>query len=524
MSRRAGLLIPLFSCCSTTSWGIGDIGDIPSVTGWLADAGARVLQLLPLNEMAPGQQSPYSAISAMAIDPVYLRVTDVPDFEAAGGEEALDDSDRLALSRARSARQIDYTAVRQAKRAALRCAFNRFYCDEWQRDSARARALRAFVCQQAWWIEDYSLFRAVHARESERPWSEWPPDLQARDPMAIDRARRELTREVVFYQYLQWLAAMQWARAREQARGVALFGDLPFMVDGDSADVWARQEQFSLDVTVGAPPDAFSVHGQDWGMPLYRWDVMERDDFRWLRQRASRSADLFDGFRIDHLVGFYRTYGNPRDDRRPFFTPPDEASQRALGERLLAVFREPGAEIVAEDLGTVPDFVRASLARLAVPGFRVFRWERYWHTDGQPFRDPVEYPPASVATSGTHDTEPLATWWQHAPVDDRRKMARLPTIQRLGRGHDLNTAPYDPDVRDVILEALFASASDLVVLPIPDLFGWSDRINKPATVDDKNWTYRLPWPIDRLHEIPQARERQERLRAWGQGYARTNHG
>jgi len=220
-------------------------------------------------------------------------------------------------------------------------------------------------------------------------------------------------------------------------------------------------------------------------------------------------------------VGFYRTYGNPRDDRRPFFTPPDEASQLALGERLLAVFRQPGAEIVAEDLGTVPDFVRASLARHAVPGFRVFRWERYWHTDGQPFRDPVEYPPASVATSGTHDTEPLATWWQHAPVDDRRKMARLPTIQRLGRGHDLNTAPYDPDVRDVILEALFASASDLVVLPIQDLFGWSDRINKPATVDDKNWTYRLPWPIDRLHEIPQARERQERLRAWAQGYARA---
>ena len=521
MSRRAGLLIPLFSCSSTASWGIGDIRDIGPLTAWLAAAGMRVLQLLPINEMVPGQQSPYSAISAMAIDPIFICVPDVSDFAAAGGEAALGVDDQAALERARAAASVDYGAVRQVKHSALRRAFDRFYADQWQRDGDRARALRTFVCEQAWWIEDYSVFRAIHESEHERPWSDWPRDLQTREPAAIDRARRELSRGVVFYQYLQWVAAMQWKRARQLTHGVQLFGDLPFMVDGDSVDVWARPQQFMLDVTVGAPPDAFSAKGQDWGMPLYRWDVIAREDFRWLRERARRSADLFDGYRIDHLVGYYRTYGNPKDGRAPFFTPGDEPSQLAHGERLLAAFREPGAEIIAEDLGTVPDFVRASLARLGVPGFRVFRWERYWHSDGQPFREPTEYPPVSVAATGTHDTEPLAVWWEQAPPADRMKVSRLQTIRRMAHGANLETAPFDPTVRDVILEALFASGSNLLLMPIQDVFGWRDRINHPATVDASNWTYRLPWPIDRLDDAPDARDRQRQLRAWAEQCGRA---
>ncbi len=271
-----------------------------------------------------------------------------------------------------------------------------------------------------------------------------------------------------------------------------LFGDLPFMVDGDSADVWARQRQFRFDATVGAPPDAFSATGQDWGVPLYDWDAIMADDFRWLRERARRNADLYDGYRIDHLVGFYRTYGRPRDGGEGFFTPWDEPAQLALGERVLDVFRGAGAEIVAEDLGTVPDAVRASLARLGIPGFRVLRWEREWHTDGQPFRDPSAYPAVSVAASGTHDTEPLIEWWETASEDERRKIAAAPTMQRLSAGVNLAEADAS-SARDVLLEALFASGSDLVLLPIQDVFGWRDRINIPATITDRNWAFRLPW-------------------------------
>jgi 4-alpha-glucanotransferase len=521
--RRAGILLPLFACPSRVSWGIGEIGDVAPITKWLSSAGQRVLQLLPLNEMAPGHQSPYTAISAMAIDPIFISVSAVPDFQALGGEAAMSAADRSELAAVRAAPHIGHKPVRRLKQAALTAAFDCFMDAEWPRDSERARMFKSFVSEQAWWVEPYALFRAIHAHRSERPWTEWPVELRRLEPVAIDSARRELSRQVRFYQYLQWLAATQWQEARRAAREatpcVGLFGDLPFMVDGDSADVWARQREFRFDASTGAPPDAFSATGQDWGVPLYDWDAVAADDFRWLRERARRNADLYDGYRIDHLVGFYRTYGHPRDGSPGFFTPADEPAQLALGERVLDVFRSAGAEIVAEDLGTVPDAVRASLARLGVPGFRVLRWEREWHTDGQPFRDPARYPPASVATSGTHDTEPLVVWWETASDDERRKVAAVPTIQQLAPGNLADSATAA--ACDVLLEALFASGSDLVLAPVQDVFGWRDRINVPATISDSNWTFRLPWFADELDDVPEARDRRDQLRAWSEKHGRA---
>ena len=516
--RRAGVFIPLFSFPSEAAWGIGEIGDVAPMSAWLEGAGQRILQLLPINEMAPGQSSPYSALSAMAIDPIYIGVQGVAECDPLD----LDAADRASLDAARRAPRVDYQTVRRVKQRALAVAFTRFHDDEWRRDTDRARAFRAFRTSQSWWIDDYALFRAIHAREDERPWLEWPEALRGRDAAALEAARRELSREILFYQYLQWLADVQWQAARSAAGscGVSLFGDLPFMVDGDSADVWARQDQFNFDVSVGAPPDKFSATGQDWGMPGCRWDVMAADSFRWLRERARRSADLFDGYRVDHLVGFYRTFARPRTGGAGFFSPPSESEQVALGEQVLSIFAEPGAEIIAEDLGTVPDFVRASLAHLEVPGFRVLRWERRWQLDEQPFRDPSEYPPISVATSGTHDTEPLATWWEQASAAERQAVSAMPTVQRLTHDAGLTAAPFNPTVRDTLLEALFASASHLVLTVIPDVFGWSDRINEPSTVSDLNWTFRLPWPSDRLAEAPEALERQTALRAWAERYSR----
>ena len=517
--RRAGLLVPLFAAPSANSWGIGDIGDLPLIARWLAAAGQRVLQLLPLNEMAPGQHSPYSAISAMAIDPLFICVSGVPDFAALGGEQALGRDERETLAHVRTVARIDYANVRRLKQKALLAAFSRFFDVEWRHDTARARALKMFVSEQAWWIEDYAIFRAIHASERERPWTSWSGLLQRRDPAAIGRARRELSRGVLLQQYLQWIADSQWKEARARARGVEIFGDLPFMVDGDSADVWARQDQFRLDLSLGAPPDEFSAVGQDWGMPVYRWDAVAAQDFRWLRERAQRSADLYNGYRVDHVVGFYRTYGRPREGGEGFFTPATERDQVALGETVIGVLRAAGAEVVAEDLGTVPDFVRASLGRLGVPGFRVFRWERYWHVEGRPFRDPSEYPSLSVATSGTHDTEPLMAWWQRTSEEDRRNVNDLPTMQKLTGGEGILHADQQR-LRDALLEALFASGSDLVLLPVQDLFGWPVRINEPGTISESNWTFRLPWPCDRWDEIAEARERCETLRRWSADYQR----
>jgi 4-alpha-glucanotransferase len=126
----------------------------------------------------------------------------------------------------------------------------------------------------------------------------------------------------------------------------------------------------------------------------------------------------------------------------------------------------------------------------------------------------------SVASSGTHDTEPQVVWWEHASVDDREKVSRLSTIQQVSAGVDLIQASYNPVVRDALLEALFASNSNLLLIPIQDAFGWRDRINEPATVTGDNWTYRLPWPVDKLDEVPEARERKEQMRVWAERYAR----
>jgi 4-alpha-glucanotransferase len=215
-------------------------------------------------------------------------------------------------------------------------------------------------------------------------------------------------------------------------------------------------------------------------------------------------AALFGGFRVDHLVGFYRTYGRTKDGDS-FFMPPDEPSQIWLGETVLQILRDSGAAILAEDLGTIPDFVRASLARRDVPGCKVLRWERHWNALGQPFVDPASYPQGSATLTGTHDTETLAGWWDHADHAERRAFLDLPRLQMQGFA-DV-TQPWNDRLRDAVLDLSYHSGSADLYMPLQDLFGWRDRINVPGTVTDDNWTWRLPWPVDALKDTPEANER-----------------
>jgi 4-alpha-glucanotransferase len=516
--RRAGLLVPLFSMPSSSSWGIGEIPDLAAMARWLCTAGMSVLQILPINEMEPGESSPYSAISAMALDPQFIAIERVPDFTAGS---SLPDGNVLA--RLRSSTRVDYRTLRPLKLRALRSAFARFVDHEWAVASARANALRTFIEDERWWLDDSALFRALFEDQGRRPWTEWPEPLRRRDSGAIDAARDELAGEILFYQYVQWIAATQWHAAREAAAPVSIFGDFPFMVAVNSADVWAHQELFRIDASIGVPPDAFSETGQNWGLPVYRWDEIQARDDRWMRDRIRRTAALYDGYRIDHLVGFYRTYAIPHDGSARFFIPEGESAQRAQGERLMGHFMASGSAVFAEDLGTVPDFVRESLARLGLPGLKIMRWERHWHDPRQPFRDPPTYPPLSVAATGTHDTEPLAVWWDRADSTERAQVADTPTIAALSRGRgDLASSEFDDRVRDVLLQALYAAGSNVLILPVQDVFGWRDRINEPATVGDENWTYRLPWPVDLLNAIPEARERAQTLKLWAAKHERSS--
>jgi 4-alpha-glucanotransferase len=516
--RHAGVLVPLFSIPSGRSWGIGEIGDLVHVAAWLREAGHDFLQLLPVTEVATGESSPYSAMTAMAIDPIYISLGDVPEFQAIGGEGIASPRARYAIDTVRRARRVRYDAIRALKRQALRAAFEQIV-EAGRLERARAEAFDAFVERERWWLEDYSRFRAIR-ESSGRPWSEWPEPLRKRDPAALAAADREHAANIRFFRFLQWIADEQWLAARARA-GIGLFGDLPFMVSGDSADVWARQQEFSLDESVGTPPDAFSKEGQNWGLPVYRWDVIEAGGDEWQRERARRSTELFDGYRIDHVVGFYRTYVRPlesgpfhqparRREFAPYFTPADEPAQRAQGERIIRAFRSAEALVVAEDLGVIPDFVRASLTSLGVPGFRVLRWDRDWHAADRPFCDPRMWPARSVGVSGTHDTAPLAEWWDAADADERRAFLAIPDLA--ARGFSPSSA-FGPRLRDAILETIFASGSDYVITPFQDLFGWRDRINVPATIGPQNWTWRLPWPSDRMLEAPEACERAETLAA-----------
>jgi 4-alpha-glucanotransferase len=159
---------------------------------------------------------------------------------------------------------------------------------------------------------------------------------------------------------------------------------------------------------------------------------------------------------------------------------------------------------------------------LGLPGYKVMRWERAWDEPGQPFIDPAEYPPRSVATTGTHDTETLAAWWQTADMVERQAALAVASTTQRERAPLADVGGTLPDsVRDALLEALFACGSDMLTLPIQDVFGWPDRINVPALIDDSNWTWRLPWPVDSFEGQPVAVERQRALRRWSERYSRV---
>ena len=329
MRRQSGISVPLFALVSTDSWGIGEFRDLPMFAKWAGEAGQSLLQILPINEMPPVERSPYSAMSAMALDPIYISLPQVVDFAGLGGELALDEADQAALQAVRQSPRIDYAGVRQLKDRWLRRGFERFVrAGSVARHAARP-ALRRVHRRRS------LVARRVRARSApctrcmtSLPWHLWPEPLARAEAAAIASAREALRSEIRYRMYLQWIAAEQWAEAKRLAWPLRIFGDLPFMNSADSPDVWARQREFRFDATIGVPPDAFSETGQDWGLPPWRWDVMAETGFAWMRARARRYAALYDGFRIDHLVGLYRMYIRPIDKALPaFFEPADEPAQ-----------------------------------------------------------------------------------------------------------------------------------------------------------------------------------------------------
>jgi glycogen operon protein len=500
--RRAGVVLPLFSMRSQSDWGVGDISDVPRFAEWAARAGYSLWQLLPVNEANGADRSPYAAVSAFALDPVYLAPEACEDFVAAGGKEALGDEARRRLEEASAARLVDWAAVTSLKRQAADLAFGRFLRDEWKTKSARSRQLVTFIGEHRSWLDDYALFVVLHERFN-REWLAWPQRLRNREPAALAAARAEHRDGILRAQWLQWQLDVQWRRARREASGagLALMGDLPFVPGLDSADVWARRDLFRVDQRVGAPPDEGSPEGQDWGLPAYDWEAFEADDFAWIKGRSMRAGDLYGAYRIDHALGFYRTFVRSTDGETRGFTPADEGAQVALGERIMRVMNRWG-EVIAEDLGAVPPFLRPSLEKLGVPGYRVLRWEK----DGDRYRDPAAWPEISVATNATHDTDTTAAWYDALPREEREALRQIPALEGLDPAR-----PFDDAARDLFLRAIYQAPSNITLVPFQDAMGGRERINTPGTVDGANWSYRLDRTVEALREDGATLERLSAL-------------
>jgi len=477
---------------SVRDWGVGDI---TSMRGWLdilSSAKLSILNILPVNEMPPGVNCPYTALSAFAVDPVYLDPEAVD--ELAEAPEALaflaSREFKTRLARVRAAKTVLYDDIRALKHEVLWKIYTAFRSNHVLPGTAEGRAFAAFCRKNAYWLDDYALFRRLKDNYRWISWTHWPRELSERRPEAMEKARADNAVEIDFFKYLQWLVHRQWAPARRRAAelGISFFGDLPFMVNQESADIWTRQAEFDISVSIGAPPDTWTPEGQKWGLPACRWDVAEKTGFEWWKLKLKLAAELYDIYRIDHMVGFFRTWIVPEDKKlKPYFDIQGEAAQEDRGRRFLKSLTASSPMLaIGEDLGLIPPFVRKVLAEAGVPGYKVLRWEK----EGEEYIDTAAYHPVSLATTSTHDTEQLASWWVSAGAAERRLFWKMVSGEP--------KPPAFSKALDRILEKLIKSGSRVVILPYQDIFGLKDRINTPNTIGPHNWSFRPDAPLEKF--------------------------
>ena len=556
--RIAGVLAPLFALRGRNDLGIGDLAALREFIDWVAEIGFRLVQLLPINETGT-DSSPYNAISALAIEPTTLHLA--PNSPEDLTREDFDgliagvDLPSLRLGAVR------YRAVKKLKRRLLEKAFANFSAHA---SEGRRSEFRTFREQESAWLHDYAFFRVLmEAHDDSAAWNRWPMQHQT-----MERARHwlhdlpsdrqgALIRRQEFFCYVQWIAHQQWRAIKLYAeeRGVALMGDIPFGVSYCSADVFARPDEFMLDWFGGAPPepyfkdDAFTQKwGQNWGIPLFRWERMRANNFQWWRERVRAVQSAFHLCRIDHILGFYRIYAFPWRPRKnneffplnwnqmlertggrpPHFIPRDDetpdhrqANKREGEEYLRVILEEAGImRVIGEDLGVVPDYVRPNLRSLGIAGFKIPQWET---RDGKIVpRD--RYERLSVATYATHDHEPIGALWDEAferPASDAGEQARA-TLEKIaafaGLNPKIDALDFEKDFYPAIMEALFKCESWIAVVMITDLLARKYRFNVPGTKANLNWTRRMQRSIAQLRSNP---KEQKRMRLIHELLART---
>ena len=555
--KIAGVLVPLFALRGTGDLGIGDVGALREFIDWAATIGFKLVQLLPTNEIG-NDNSPYNAISAMAIEPTTLHLA--PNSPSDLTREDFDASVARADIHSLRLGEVKYRQVKKLKRCILEKAFAHFSAHA---SEERQLEFRMFCDQEAAWLRNYAFFRVLmEENDDSAAWNRWAAQYQS-----IERARTwlcalsqdrqaALAARQNFFCYVQWIAHQQWRAIKSYAaeRGMALMGDIPFGVSYYSADVFARPDEFVLDWCGGAPPEPYFKEdvftqkwGQNWGIPLYRWDRMRTNNFEWWRERVRAVRRIFHLFRIDHVLGFYRIYAFPWRPRKnkqflpldwnqmlertngdsPHFVPRDdetpenrEANKREGEEYLRAILDEAGASrVVGEDLGMVPDYVRPNLRSLGIAGFKIPQWE----VRDEQVTPGREYERVSIATYTTHDHKPLRALWEDAfehptatAEQSRFDLAKIAVFA--GFDPRIDQIDFEKDFYPAIMEALFKCESWIAVVMITDLLARKYRFNVPGTKANLNWTRRMQRSIAQLRSNP---KEQKRMRLIHELLART---
>lgn len=541
--KVAGTLAPLFAIRGKKDLGIGDIGVLRDLVKWAAQQGLRFVQMLPINQ--PGSDhSPYNLISSMALDPLTISCApeDLAELNGAKVRKVLGKAEK------EEAGPVRYEEVTRKKMALLEVAFASFL--KYRSKTDRQHEYAVFYGQEKSWLEAYGLHQALRERNGGKEViSEWAEEHRSFAKAKEwkkglgEEERRELEKREKFFCYVQWIAYGQWRGVREYAesQGVALVGDVPVGVSIYSVDVWAAPELFDLTRSCGAPAekvfqgDPFTMQwGQNWGFPLYDWREMSKDNFGWWRRRLVALKSIFHLLRVDHALGFYRIYSFPwRPERNgeyigisreqaaeksggmlPGFVPHEDDTEehRMLncrhGETLLGILQEETGVhgLIAEDLGEVPPYVRPSLSKMGMPGFKIPQWEG--GNDGRLMAG-EEYPRLSITTYATHDHPPMCVIWDE--IVERTKSGdgyvangareELRKLVEFAGGQNFEPRPYGVEEQGLLLRGLWKSNSWLAAVNINDLLGTADRFNVPGTICGQNWSARLAAPIHKWKEV-----------------------
>jgi 4-alpha-glucanotransferase len=484
--RHSGVLLHPTSLPG--SYGIGDLG--PAAYAWvdvLAQAKQKWWQILPLGPTGYGD-SPYQAFSAFAGNPYLVS----PDFLREDG--LIDPSDLGGMHF--PVDHVDFGPVIHFKNRMLARAWENFQAG---RGPQLRSALEAFQNEQRAWLDDYALFMAIKDSQGGRSWQDWPRDLRRREPAALAKARQELAPTIGLHRFRQFLFFRQWQRLRlyVHQKGLKIIGDIPIFVSGDSADVWASPQYFLLDkerrpiFVAGVPPDYFSATGQLWGNPLYDWQALQADGFRWWIARLESTFAMVDMVRLDHFRGFEAYWeipaGQPNAIVGRWVNTPGAALLETL-ERVLGKL-----PIIAEDLGVITPEVDALRTRFHLPGMRVLQFA--FDSDADNRFLPHNYDRNQIVYTGTHDNDTTRGWYRSAQEHERDYARRY-----LARdGSDI--------VWDLIRLA-WSSVAEWAVVPLQDVLdlGTEARMNFPGKPSG-NWTWRfLPsqlhgWVLGRLGEL-----------------------